>query len=218
MADKKNIIPIKIILIFMIALVASFTAIFTEDNLFMKIVAGGATFATLLSLFCLIYLRNDLIKEWKNSYDGMKTFIQKIAPFKKKVLIEAALKDEKIARKIKSMLINNKIGSALIKDIKELETNEDLQNANVIITLYYSNEVPRIWLEERLRSYTTIQVSPRLFNRPFKILVCTTQEEKAKTEEYITNNVRNLNIGVIKLGEKQDYENLLSIIREKLSE
>lgn len=216
MADKKNIIPIKTILIFIIALTAFFTAKFTENNLFMKIVAGEATFATLLGLFYLSSLRNDLIKEWKNSYESIKALLQKIAPFKKQVLIDSALKDKEIARKINSILINNKIGSALIKGIKELETNENLQNANVIITLYYSDEVPLIWIEEHLRFYTTIQVSPKFSNRSFKVLVGTTQEKKAKIEEYITNNVRKLNIGVIKLGEKQDYENLLSIIREKL--
>ena len=87
----------------------------------------------------------------------------------------------------------------------------------MIVTLYCDNPSTN-WIGKRLEIYLKHQVSAKLVNQSLKILVCTTQEKKAKTEEYITNNVRNLNIEVVKLGEKQDYEKLLSVIRKKLRE
>ena len=220
MADKKNIIPIKIIWVIGFIVMATTVAKFTvpTDNWLLTIAIWCVTFITFLGLFGLKFLRDELIEEWKNSYDGMKAFLQKIAPFKKEVFIDAALEDKGIAKDVEWMLLKKYIGSALINNIVEdVKTNNDLQKTKVIVTLYCDNPSTN-WIGKRLEIYLKHQVSAKLVNQSLKILVCTTQEKKAKTEEYITNNVRNLNIEVVKLGEKQDYEKLLSVIRKKLRE
>jgi hypothetical protein len=220
MAEKPNPLPIKSIGL-AVAIVIATVAVTTEssNNSLSKLVTWLTTFFTIIGALelALNLIRNELVTEWKILYKSIKKYFKKISSLKlkKEVVIDAASKDKEIVEKIESLL--NFTGSALIKSVKELETNEDLQNANVIITLYCSDEVPPIWIEEHLRFYAITQVSPKFINRPLKILVCTTQEKQAEVEKY-TNNIRNLNIEVVKIGETQDYENLLSIIREKLRE
>ena len=205
----------------------------TSDDLLSQISIGCATFVTLLGLFTFHapwdYLEK-LLEDFKNYSNEFfkkitialfkkEIFIDAVLEDKgKKVFIDAALEDKGIAKNIEEILLEKCIGSALINNVVEdFETNNDLQKAKVIIILYCDNPSTN-WIRKHLEIYLKHLVLAKL-NQSLKILVGTTQEKKVEVEKYINNNnVKKLNIGVIKLGEKQDYEKLLSVIRKKLRE
>jgi hypothetical protein len=213
MANIKKLIHIKNIWIFISILMATIVVTVTPDKWLVKVVTWCSTFVTLLSLLTINSLWDKLERLLEESKNFSNRSLERIVPFKKKVLIDAAPEDKEIAGKINGVLINNLINSALIKNIEDLKTNEYLQNAKVIITFYY-NKVPSVWIKERLHFYSTTQVSG-LLNQAL-ILVCATQERQIEVEKYITNvKNKNLKIEVVVLSEK-NYRNLLAIIRNKL--
>jgi hypothetical protein len=147
----------------------------------------------------------------------MKEFFKKIAPIKKVVLINAALEDEKIAKKFEWLLMKKFIGSILIKNLGFFETNENLQNAKIIIIFYNIayNNVPSIWIEESLRFWIKAHLS--FVKQPLKFLVCTTREKKAEVEKKYITGIKKLKIEVVELNEEQDFKNLLLIVKNNLN-